>query len=226
MFKIKIIKNGPYVIEDMNKIIVESYQHYTNKHILESVTNKVIEVEGKINLCRCGESKNKPFCDGSHVKVDFDGEETADLSSYIERSEKITGPGIDLLDDNRCAFARACHRERGEVWTLTEQSDNNENIREVMEGASACPAGRLTAVKDHQLIEDEYEDTIGLAQDPENGVSASLNIRGTFTLEGANGQLYEQRNRMALCRCGKSQNKPFCDASHVNANFQDSILLK
>jgi CDGSH-type Zn-finger protein len=29
------------------------------------------------------------------------------------------------------------------------------------------------------------------------------------------------RNRMALCRCGMSRNKPFCDATHVNADFID-----
>lgn len=224
MFTIKIMKNGPYLVSNLKKLRIESYIPDPTTHVQQSVIQSTLEVTGDIALCRCGQSKNKPYCDGSHETCDFNGQETADKTPYLERSQVFTGDGVNLIDDDRCAFARFCHREHGDVWELTESSGNPEYAKEAIEGASACPAGRLTAVLDHQLIEDVYEDVIIIAEDPSNKVSASLNVKGDFELIGADGELYEKRNRVALCRCGHSQNKPFCDASHVNECFQDNLI--
>jgi CDGSH-type Zn-finger protein len=38
----------------------------------------------------------------------------------------------------------------------------------------------------------------------------------------SDGTALETRNRMTLCRCGNSANKPLCDGSHVKAGFHDS----
>ena len=42
----------------------------------------------------------------------------------------------------------------------------------------------------------------------------------TRPIEGADGEAYEARNRVTLCRCGASNNKPFCDGKHVEINFK------
>ncbi|WP_274369819.1 CDGSH iron-sulfur domain-containing protein [Morganella morganii] len=220
MFKIKIVPNGPYVVSNLKNLVrVENKRNH--KNILDSAIVKKYPDANEFHLCRCGMSGNKPFCDGSHVKVGFNGYESASRDSYIERSKVYESSGMSLLDDERCAFARFCHRERAEVWTLTESSDNPENKREAIEGASACPSGRLTAYVSGDLIENHYDDTIEISEDIENGVSASLNIKGDFELESSDGVVYEKRNRLSLCRCGKSRNKPFCDATHVSINFKD-----
>lgn len=219
MFKIEIKPNGPYVVQGLKKLIEETSERRNG--LLTAVQTKEFEHQEEYHLCRCGASQNKPFCDGTHVKINFIGVETADKTPYTERAELQEGAELDLLDDERCAFARFCHRERGDVWTLVEYSDDSENAREAIEGACACPAGRLTAVSDGSLIEKEYEPIIAVAQDPEKGVSAGLYVRGDFTLEGADGKNYEKRNRVSLCRCGASRNKPFCDASHVSIKFND-----
>lgn len=224
MFKIKILPNGPYQITALKNLTLElNAPNNNNNNILESHVVSNFKVEDEIHLCRCGQSKNAPFCDGSHLSAHFDGTETADKNDYTARSEIFEGVDMQLLDDERCAFARFCHRERGEVWTLTEHSADPENKREAIEGASLCPSGRLTAVVKNALVETSFEDTIAVSEDIQKGVSASLNIRGDFTLESADGTTYEKRNRLALCRCGHSKNKPFCDASHVNYVFKDAI---
>lgn len=220
MFKIKIVPNGPYVVSNLKSLVkVENRRNY--KKILDSVIVKKYPDASEFHLCRCGMSKNKPFCDGTHVKIDFNGYESASKDRYIERSKVYEGSGISLLDDERCAFARFCHRERAEVWTLIENSGNPENKREAIEGALACPSGRLTTFISGSLIENHYDDTIEISEDIENRVSASLNIKGDFELESSDGVVYEKRNRISLCRCGKSRNKPFCDATHVSINFND-----
>lgn len=222
MNKIKILKDGPYEVSGFKILLEETIK--ANKHgVLTTFKTNEFKVEDNFHLCRCGESQKKPFCDGTHTKVGFNGTEIADMRPYEERAGLQEGEGVDLLDDNRCAFARFCHREKGDVWTLTDNSADEESKKEAIEGASACPAGRLTSVLNGELIENEYDAEISIVQDPLKKVSSGIFVRGDFVLEGATGKLYEKRNRLSLCRCGKSRNKPFCDATHVPAEFNDKV---
>jgi CDGSH-type Zn-finger protein len=218
--KIKVSENGPFIITGnvslSEKIITPKGKCYEFK------TGGNFPRAEEYNLCRCGESGNKPFCDGSHAKTRFDGTETASKTKYKDRAELFEGPGLDLLDDNRCAFSRFCHREIGKVWDLIEISDNEDCRKEAIKGAGECPSGRLVAVeKTGKAIEPEYDPSIDIIQDPEKGVSAGIFVKGNIPIESADGHVYEIRNRVALCRCGKSMNKPFCDATHVEINFSD-----
>lgn len=218
--KIKITKNGPYLVSGnvplSEKIIVPKGRRYEFKD------GRKLPQSEKYALCRCGKSKNPPFCDGSHEKNGFIGDETASKARYEDRVELLEGSGIDLMDDNRCAFARFCHREKGNVWELIENSRNEENMKEAIQAACDCPTGRLTAIdKTGKAIEPEYEPSIDIIQDQEKGVSSGIFVKGNIPIESVDGQLYEIRNRVALCRCGKSMNKPFCDATHVRIKFSD-----
>jgi len=218
--RIRILENGPYMVTGnvrlVEMIITPKGMGYEYRE-----GRKLPQAE-KYMLCRCGRSKNAPFCDGMHARARFDGAETASRAPYVRRAKVLHGPGIDLLDDGRCAFARFCHRDDGDVWELTLRSGDPWCRDEAIRAACECPTGRLTArTKDGQLIEPEFTPTIEVLQDPERGVSGALFVKGGIEVEAADGQVYEVRNRMALCRCGMSRNKPFCDAAHVNTGFID-----
>ena len=76
--------------------------------------------------------------------------------------------------------------------------------------------GRLVVWdKQGKAIEPEFEPSIGLVEDPQEGVMGPIWVRGGILVDSASGTTYEIRNRVTLCRCGKSSNKPFCDSSHV-----------
>lgn len=217
---IKITENGPYIVTGnvplSEKVITPKGAGYT----LEP--GRTLPQAETYALCRCGKSKNPPFCDGSHVACDFDGQETASQEPYAARAGIMEGPGIDLMDDGRCAFARFCHRENGNAWELTEESYTEENRDEAIRAASECPAGRLTALdKSGNLIEPFLDQAIVIAQDPQRGTSAGIFVTGGIPIEAADGTVYEVRNRVALCRCGGSRNKPFCDAEHISIGFED-----
>lgn len=218
--KIRISNAGPYLVTGniplSEKIITPKGNGYELKD------GRKFPQSEEYALCRCGKSKNAPFCDGSHMLNGFTGTETASKDTYMDRAELLEGPTVDLLDDQRCAFARFCHRAKGNVWNLIEDSDNKESRKEAIRGAGDCPTGRLVAVeKSGKKIEPAYGPSIEIIQDPEKEVSAGIFVKGNIPIESSDGEVYEVRNRVALCRCGKSGNKPFCDATHVPSKFSD-----
>jgi len=80
---------------------------------------------------------------------------------------------------------------------------------------SNCPAGRLVLRDKHgQPIEPKLEPSIGVVFDPITNNIGPLWVRGGIPIEAADGTVYEIRNRVTLCRCGVSTNKPFCDGKH------------
>lgn len=224
--KIKITKNGPYIVTGnvplSEKIIVPVGKHY------EYEEGKTLPQAETYALCRCGKTKTPPFCDGTHAKINFDGTEVASREKYEDRLVRtVNGPALDLLDDGRCSLSRFCHREPGHAWNLTKQSDDPEKKKEAIRGASECPAGRIVAVeKNGEVYEDKLEQSIDILYDKEKGVIGPIYVKGGIPIEAADGEVYEIRNRAALCRCGQSDNKPFCDAMHLGKEEHERIFNK
>ncbi len=176
-------------------------------------------------LCRCGQSKGTPYCDGTHTTAKWDPTLTAPNESMLTNADIIEGDELTLVDNKRyCAYARFCDNNGG-VWRLTEESSDPEAREEAIRQASLCPTGRLTAWDrdsdtPHEL---RYEPSLGLLEDPLIGVSSGLWIRGGIVIQRENGEAYEIRNRVVACRCGSSHNKPFCDGSHARVQWRDNL---
>ncbi|MEO7355558.1 MAG: CDGSH iron-sulfur domain-containing protein, partial [Gemmatimonadales bacterium] len=132
-------------------------------------------------------------------------------------AELIEGPTLSLKDAQPlCAFARFCD-PAGQVWTLVEKTDDHDARIQFLHEAGHCPGGRLVAVENASgaNMEPRLEQSIGLVIDTRAGIDGPLWVRGMIPVVGADGYEYEVRNRIALCRCGRSGNKPFCDGSHA-----------
>jgi len=180
-----------------------------------------LEVGERYALCRCGTSSRKPFCDGSHMDCVWDSAETAGHDSFAEAAIDIDGPGVLLHDARRlCAEARFCARG-AKLWNLVKSCDSPEDRALAEEEASLCPSGRYVICADGVELEPEFEPSIALIDDPAMGVAGPLWVRGGIEIVDAEGEPYEIRNRVTLCRCGKSANKPFCDGSHIESGFRE-----
>jgi len=218
--KIKVSKDGPYIISGnipLAEQIIEA----------DKEGNSVKWIEGKkyscknCALCRCGHSTNKPFCSGKHAELGFNGDETAENIPFEKKAEITKGKNLVLKDVKElCASARFCDPDDG-TWILTEKSGNSECKNLAIQQACDCPSGRLTACENGKDIEPKFEKSIGVIEDPESGVSGPLWIKGGIPVESSLGEQYEVRNRVTLCRCGKSKNKPFCNGSHMTSGFKD-----
>jgi hypothetical protein len=130
---------------------------------------------------------------------------------------------MDLTDaETLCAFARFCD-PNGQVWHQVA-STNRAEIRETFtRQVQNCPSGRLVAWDkvSAKPVEPMLPISIGLVEDPSQDCSGPLWLRGGIPLVAADGFEYEIRNRVTLCRCGLSSNKPFCDGTHAAAKFHD-----
>jgi CDGSH-type Zn-finger protein len=214
--KIEVTKDGPYLVSGNLPLSEQWIVTNDEGDSLEYREGKKFPAQAQYALCRCGQSASKPFCDGTHGKVKFDGAETASHQPYIEQAETIDGPTMKLTDqENLCAFARFCD-PKGRIWNLVTQ-DSPEAQEIAKHEAAHCPAGRLVVwdKKTGKAIEPKFEPSLGLIEDTEKKVGGPIWVRGGIPVVSADGKTYEIRNRMTLCRCGKSVNKPFCDGNHA-----------
>jgi len=214
--RIKVSNNGPYLVSGRIPIAEQMIITDTEGCSHGWRVGKEYPLQQAYALCRCGNSGNKPFCDGTHIKANFNGTETASREPYLDQVEKIDGPELELTDaEDLCSYARFCDRAGG-IWDLTVKSDDPKSKRTAIEEGKDCPSGRLVVWdKQGKAFEPEFEPSIGLVEDPQEGVRGPIWERGRIAIEAADGTNYEIRNRATLCRCGKSSNKPFCDGSHA-----------
>jgi CDGSH-type Zn-finger protein len=223
---IKIAAGGPYLVSGD----VPVYQGILEKEPDGTATvawkkGKTYDTGGRgsFALCRCGKSSTKPFCDGTHMHVGFEGVEAASRLPFLESVKVYPGDGIDLLDrKDRCAYARFCDRGIN-TWhkVLRTSPDHPEYQPEYKEDsireAGLCASGRLTIRKDGELIEPDLPKEIKVTEDPLRKCKGPLAVTGGITLIGADGTEYELANRYTLCRCGESKNLPFCDGTHFES---------
>ncbi len=221
--RITVTEKGPYKVTGS---VPMARQTIVSDHQGDSVgwsEGEVFETKATYALCRCGQSANKPFCDGSHQRVGFEGTETATRAPYLEQADEQDGPRLILTDAQPlCAFARFCD-VAGQIWNLVE-AEGEDAARLTAQEAAMCPSGRLVVWdrETRQPVEPDLEPSIGIVDDPQQGVAGPIWVRGGIPVVGADGEPYEVRNRVTLCRCGASTNKPFCDASHAEIRFTET----
>jgi CDGSH-type Zn-finger protein len=150
------------------------------------------------------------------MKISFEGSETASRKPYIEKAEVFEGPELELTDAPEfCDHSRFCLRAGG-IRNLIQKSDDSEARQSAIEEAMICPSGRLVLwdKKTGKPFEKEFEPSLVLVHDKQKGCEGPIWVRGGVPIESNDGSMYESRNRVTLCRCGKSENKPYCDGSH------------
>ncbi len=202
--RIEILDDGP--------LIVKSITSLTNSKGEEVETEKVTV------LCRCGHSSNKPYCDGTHKKVGFSGKR--EIDKPINKEREYAGEDI-VVYDNRiiCSHAGECVRNLPNVFRLGERpwiAPDNASVEEVISVVRKCPSGALSySVQGTHERDFGHSPGITIAKDGPYNVAGHIEINIEKDLQPPSKEHY------ALCRCGASKNKPYCDGSHGDAGFVD-----
>ena len=209
---IEVSENGPYRVRGGVPLRPVEIERSEEGDSIGTVEGDPIPAGRSYALCRCGQSSTKPFCDESHLSSGFDGTETADRTPRAERAREFRGRGIAFTDDfPLCIHAAYCENGETDVWDMVARTKDPEVRDDMRRMIGFCPSGRLA-------LEPPAEPA-----DPEVLLERNgpIWVRGAVRLRAADGTDYEVRGRMALCRCGRSSNKPFCDDTHSEIGFRD-----
>ncbi len=196
------LKDGPLIVENL-----------TNFHGVDGE----IETTSSMALCRCGQSKNKPYCDGSHVTAGF-----TDERGENENDKRLVFKGnpITIYENVAiCSHAGFCPNGKPDQWRpKTERGGFTDE--ELIAKIRKCPSGALSYAHGQTEFRDQQRaPKITIVKDGPLNVEGNIELRNTQWGEGASQEHY------SLCRCGASKMKPFCDGSHdeVWKNGEDAF---
>ena len=220
--KILPLPNGPYyLINDMEPKVVENLKNFKGEPLSTTVG---------IALCRCGKSNRKPFCDGTHSIIGFSSQnvnlnenDTNKLTIKNKRRDYV-GKEITIHDNRKiCSHAKACVNNLPSVFKLGSKpwiDSDGSKIQDIINTVRKCPSGALSYSIDGIEYRDLKEQRDPILTVLKNG---PYYITGGIELIGENIEFGEgaSKEHYTLCRCGASENKPFCDGTHTTINFKD-----
>ncbi|MBU2608359.1 MAG: CDGSH iron-sulfur domain-containing protein [Chloroflexi bacterium] len=197
--------NGPYRV--------------TNLTDFKNSRGETIPTEPEMYLCRCGGSSHKPFCDGTHLKNDFNGDKSP--GRVPDKMDDYVGQEI-TIHDNRgvCAHSGFCTDNSPTVFNMGHEpwiDPDGADTEETAQTIRLCPSGALSYTKDGVLYQDQNRSpAVTIAKDGPHRVD------GGIELQDPTGSKPESKEHYSLCRCGGSKNKPFCDGAHWHIGFKDN----
>jgi len=201
--RINTSANGPLIVNGIDKII--------------SSDGKTFEVKNPVvALCRCGQSKNKPFCDGTHGKIGWTDEKQE--GRQPRKTDDYIGKRITIHDDRGiCSHAGFCTDGLPKVFRMDSEpwiDPDAETVEKIVETIKKCPSGALS----YSIDGKRYN---SFSDHPEIKISKN----GPYLVKGGvelkNEDQPDSEDHYALCRCGHSKNKPFCDGQHWYHDFRD-----
>ncbi len=211
-------KNGPYLV--------------TNVTVLRTPLGGEVPVPPQLALCRCGASATKPFCDGSHTTSGFtDGK---DPNRVPDQRDTYLGQQVTIFDNRGiCQHSGLCSDRAPTAFRTGAEpfvAPSGARLDELVRAVRDCPSGALSLGFDGPDDKHEARDladwhgtrerAIEVTQDGPYRVTGAIPLTDTAggDVPRAAGS---SREHFALCRCGQSQNKPFCSGMHWYVDFRD-----
>jgi len=211
---IQVSADGPYLV--------------TNATNLRNWLGEALPVTPQMALCRCGESKLKPLCDGTHARIGFSG--TKDPNRVPDKRDTYVGEQITVFDNRGiCQHSGLCTDRLPTAFRADSEpfvAPSGGRMDEIIRAVRDCPSGALS----YAINGVEARRDVDRTREPSIEVSKNgpYRITGGITLRGPGGELEARAEgssteHYALCRCGHSQNKPFCSGMHWYVSFTDPV---
>lgn len=210
MTELKPMENGPFIAREV-------------PNLKDANGSDIKPDKPAFGLCRCGMSKNKPFCDGSHVEAGFisDNGDAKIRNTPIEYSGEAEGKSVTVSYTLvLCGHIAECQRLHKAVFDPGKRpwiQPENGSLEGILAVVAACPSGALRVSVNEEPLHhiDSDESSVQLVK---NGPYVVKNIPLGAPFNGAG----TSEKEYILCRCGLSKNKPFCDGSHHDQKWQDN----
>jgi CDGSH-type Zn-finger protein len=221
--RIVVLRDGPYVVYGGVPLRRKRKVVSAENNALTWKTGDPLETEDTYALCRCGHSGTKPFCDGTHALIGFDGTESASVQPYRELQHVHDGVGISAQRVGElCVHAAFCIGRTRPIAAMLADTGDSDVRSDVMGRIDHCPSGSYSYALERggETIEPDLPQAVSVLEE-ENGLASALWVTGEVPVLRSDGLPLETRNRMTLCRCGHSGNKPLCDGTHREIGFHE-----
>ena len=189
-----------------------------------------LPVRPQLALCRCGGSKIKPMCDGTHASIGFTSGK--DPGRVPDRRDTYPGQQVTIYDNRGiCQHSGFCTGRLASVFHSGGEpfvTPSGGRMDEIIRAVRDCPSGALSYGIDN--VEARGEVDWHGKREPVIEVTRDGPYRVTGGIPLTDGQGHGEprnegisREHYALCRCGHSQNKPFCSGMHWYVEFTDPV---
>ena len=212
--RIVVAGSGPYLV--------------TNAAAVRSHLGEPLEVPPQVALCRCGQSGDKPFCDGSHTRAGFSG--AKDPNRVPDQRDTYPGVHVTIFDNRGiCQHSGFCTDRLPTVFRTDAEpfvAASGGRMDEIVQAVRDCPSGALSLAFDGTEARDLAEwhnvrqPAIEVSLDGPYRVTGGIQLADSAGAEVSRAA-GSSREHYALCRCGHSQNKPFCSGMHWYIQFRD-----
>jgi CDGSH-type Zn-finger protein len=208
--------NGPYLT--------------TNVDTLHDWLGNELATRPQMALCRCGASATKPFCDGSHAEIGFTDAKSPDR--VRDQRDSYVGLQVTVYDNRGiCQHSGLCTDRLATVFRAHDETfvhPSGGRMDEIIRAVRDCPSGALAHAIDGVEARAEVDHHNTRAPAIEVTKDGPYRITGEISLRTADGREVDRASgasleHYALCRCGQSQNKPFCSGMHWYVDFHDPI---
>lgn len=217
---IVVEKDGAYVVCGKVPLVCKTQIVSEHGEPLTWQKGETLPTAEPYRLCRCGQSSTRPFCDDTHLNCGFDGTETADTTTTAERRVTYKG-GTRIVvrrDYALCMEAGFCGNRLTTVQKMTPHTDDTQIRAQVIAMIERCPSGSYTyaLAADTPDVEPDLPAQIAVITEitSDGPIAGPLWVTGSIPIKRSDGQPFETRHRVTLCRCGRSSRKPLCDGTH------------
>ncbi len=210
-------RNGPYLA--------------TNVRRLRTYLGEELPVPPQVALCRCGESASKPFCDGSHADTGFT--DAKDPNRIPDRLDTYPGVQVTVLDNRgTCQHSGLCTDRLATAFRAGQEpfvAPSGARMDRIITVVRDCPSGALSFGLDRRPARGQTDWNGTRAPAIEVTRDGPYRVTGGIALTDAGGGAVPRNQgasleHYAICRCGHSQNKPFCSGMHWYVGFTDPAL--
>ena len=224
---IEIREEGPYAVHGGIPLVRKKRITSEQGEALTWATTEALTTDEDYVLCRCGRSNTKPFCDGTHDRIEFDDSGPEVFAPISDTQEILENDGIRVkVDNSYCVHAKYCFNKTSGIRALMAKPADASAKSQIMAMVDRCPSGTFVYEidVDGSMVETEVDmptEVAAISSDTRSETAGPLWVTGGVPIMRPDGTFLESRNRVTLCRCGQSKNKPFCDGSHASVGFKE-----
>ncbi|PWK77477.1 divergent 4Fe-4S mono-cluster protein [Lentzea atacamensis] len=122
-----------------------------------------------------------------------------------------------------CVHAAFCVGRTRPIAKMLADTDDSDIRSDVMSRIDHCPSGSYSYAlhRGGDTVEVDLPQAISVLEE-ENGQASALWVSGRVPVHRSDSRPQETRNRVTLCRCGHSANKPLCDGTHRKIGFRET----